>query len=116
MLMLEDDVAIKDLLELSLPARGAALQTVETLADLHQTLSEDAFDVLLMDLSPVGDQLDATLSELRAQHPQMRLIVTSGSVTVALRDDVRWLRKPFTPDELATTIRRELSEEDDLGA
>ncbi len=107
MLMLEDDVAIVELLELSLPARGAELQTVESLDRMREALAADAFDILLMDLSPIGDHLDQVLGELRDQHPAMGLIVTSGSVTVALRDDVRWLRKPFTPDELAAAIRRE---------
>ncbi len=107
MLMLEDDVAIQELLEISLPARGADLTTVQSLARMREALSGDAFDILLMDLSPVGDHLDQVLEELRSGHPGMGLIITSGSVTVALRDDVPWLRKPFTPDELAAAIRRE---------
>jgi CheY-like chemotaxis protein len=112
MLMLEDDVAIQELLELSLPARGASLQTVESLETMRSALSARDFDVLLMDLSPLGDQLDAVLDELRAEHPTMSLIVTSGSVTAWMRDDIRWLRKPFTPDELASAIRRERPSEE----
>lgn len=107
MLMLEDDAAIVELLELSLPARGAELQTVTSLDRMREALAASAFDILLMDLSPLGDLLDQVLGELRDEHPAMGLIVTSGSVTVALPDDVPWLRKPFTPDELAAAIRRE---------
>ncbi len=55
-LLLEDDAAVIELLELSLTARGAALTVVRTADQLDRTLAETGFDVVLIDLSfyPIG--------------------------------------------------------------
>ena len=105
-LLLEDDAAITELLELSLGARGAQITAVTTSDALYQALKE-APDVVLMDLSPLDGQLDAAVNRARQCNPNVSCIVVSGSVTTQPRDDVLWVRKPFEPRELVAAILRE---------
>ena len=110
-LLLEDDAAIMELLELSLSARGAQVQGVTTSAALYQALDDAPPDVVLMDLSPLDGGLDDAVLRARACNPNVSCIVVSGSVTTQPRDDVLWVRKPFEPRELVAAIVRERSKQ-----
>ncbi|MEZ4437849.1 MAG: ATP-binding protein [Polyangiaceae bacterium] len=107
-LLLEDDAAVVELLELSLGARGAELSSVTTAAACEAALDAEPFDVLLMDLSPLGggDEalLEGTIQRARAKNPVIDVVIISGSVTLPSRNDVTWVRKPFEPRELADRI------------
>jgi CheY-like chemotaxis protein len=112
-LLLEDDAAVVELLELSLGARGARVTSVRTAAALDAELARRAFDVLLVDLSPLGavgagqeQRLDETLLTARRANPSIDVVVISGSITVQPRADVTWVRKPFEPRELVAVITR----------
>ena len=53
MLIVEDDVAVTQLLELALEARGADVKVVTTAAELTASLGKGAlYDAVLVDLSP----------------------------------------------------------------
>jgi CheY-like chemotaxis protein len=114
LLLLEDDHAVVELLELSLGARGAQLRCVRTAEALREALDEQSFDVVLMDLSPLApdgaptedSSLDGAIARARAKNPNIDVVVISGSVTVQPRPDVIWVRKPFEPRELVETILR----------
>jgi CheY-like chemotaxis protein len=115
-LLLEDDDAVVELLELALGARGATVTTVRDAIALDRRLSEAAFDLLLVDLSPLTRQrggvvtedqgLAEALTKARSHNPGIGVIVISGSVTVQPRDDILWVRKPFEPRELVDAIAR----------
>ncbi|MEQ9322904.1 MAG: ATP-binding protein [Polyangiaceae bacterium] len=113
-LLLEDDAAVVELLELSLGARGAELRAVDTAEALTAALAEGPFDVVLMDLSPLApdgapqedSRLDGAIADARAANPDIDVVVISGSVTVQPRPDIIWVRKPFEPRELVDTILR----------
>jgi len=113
-LLLEDDAAVIELLELSLGARGAQLRAVSTADELSKALAEEAFDLVLMDLSPLApdgapqedSRLDGAIADARAANPNIDVVVISGSVTVQPRPDIIWVRKPFEPRELVETIVR----------
>ncbi len=71
-------------------------------------------DAVLLDRTMPGLSGEETLSAVRAHFPQMVVVLTSGGdegesalATRAARADA-FLRKPYTPDELARTIRAAL--------
>ena len=116
-ILLEDDARVVELLELSLSARGAAVKTVTTKEALHSELDTGNYDVMLVDLSPLGsaeddtpDQmesgLDRAIARAKATKPDIDVVVISGSVTVQPRPDIVWVRKPFEPRELVNAIVR----------
>jgi CheY-like chemotaxis protein len=105
-LVLEDDAAVSELLDLALSARGAAVTSVTTAADLERAIQRERYDLLLIDLSPLAGELEATLAKVRAQSPDSEVVVISGSVNEAARDDVLWVRKPFAPHELLIALAR----------
>lgn len=116
-LLLEDDSAVVELLELALGARGAELTVARDAAQLDVHLDQrDSYDVLLVDLSPLTAQrggmitedegLERALTKARTNNPEIGVVVMSGSVKVAPRDDVAWVRKPFAPAELVDAIAK----------
>ncbi len=118
-LILEDDDAVVELLELSLQAKGAAVTAVRDAAGLDAELdaTQSGYDVLLVDLSPLTEQkggvvtedegLDRALEKARHLNPGIGVVVISGSVTVAPRDDIVWVRKPFAPKEIVQAIAQQ---------
>jgi CheY-like chemotaxis protein len=111
-LLLEDDAAVVELLELSLGARGAAVTTVTSAEALASALDSGAYDVMLVDLSPLAtggaaddpNGLDAAIARAKRANPRIDVVVISGSVTVQPRPDIVWVRKPFEPRELVAAI------------
>src|SRR5690606_25308360 len=97
LLVVEDDVAVVDLLEAALEARGASLQIARDRAALGAALALGPYDVALVDLSPLGDDVGAALRDLQAHGAAARLVVMSGSATRArdLPAVDAWVRKPF---------------------
>jgi len=118
-LVLEDDDAVVELLQLSLRAKGAAVTAVRDAAGLDAELDGalSGYDVLLVDLSPLTEQkggvvtedegLDRALDKARKRNPGIGVVVISGSVTVAPREDIVWVRKPFAPKEIVQAIAQQ---------
>ncbi len=113
-LLLEDDASITKLLDFALTARGASLTSVRDTPALEQALSNERFDVLLLDLSPLGFgmRMDAA-AELRrvvelgrASSPGVAALAISGSAVVPPCSGLASLRKPFAPRELVAAIAR----------
>ncbi len=118
-LLLEDDAAVVELLELSLGARGAAVTTVSSAGALHREVASGRYDVMLVDLSPLSAGrphsgvsenagLDRAIATARRANPEIDVVVISGSVVVQPRPDIVWVRKPFEPRELVDAIARQL--------
>lgn len=107
-LLLEDDPAVQALVDLGLSTRGAAVATASTARDLGTLILTGVFDVVLLDLSPLGDQPDQTLATLKARHPDTPVVVISGSVapTVDAPNIAAWVRKPFEIGELVEALLR----------
>ncbi|MEM9692712.1 MAG: ATP-binding protein [Myxococcota bacterium] len=115
-LLVEDDDAVIELLEIALTNRGASLTVARDRRELDSILTQRNFDVMLMDLSPFGDPavstdpneipeaLGSTLSRARKDNPDVRVMVISRSVAVSPRADVTWMRKPFDTSELVEAI------------
>jgi DNA-binding response OmpR family regulator len=110
--VLEDDASVRELLALSLGARGARVRLAATLDDLEASLAVSSCDVLLTDLSPLDGAeasqprttLDALAERARARNPKAVVLAISGSASAAAGTGVRWLRKPFSTEELVAAI------------
>jgi CheY-like chemotaxis protein len=114
-LLLEDDPAVVELLELSLGARGAVVTAVGSAETLVAALEQDRYDVMLVDLSPLGsatgrdgrnDGLDRIVRQGRARQRSLTVVAISGSIAAQPHPDVIWVRKPFAPGELVEAIVR----------
>jgi CheY-like chemotaxis protein len=103
-LLLEDDDAVVELLELTLGARGAKVRAIRSAAALGSTLCEQRFDTLLVDLSPLGDGLQPLLDRARVLAPELVVIVVSGSAPGDTLPRIDWVPKPFQPGELVAAI------------
>ena len=95
-LVIEDDDAVIELLEMALEARGASVVSVKARADLPRALQSGVFDAALLDMSPLLGDVDGAVAELRRASPAARLVVMSGSVPNAgIGGGSVWVRKPF---------------------
>jgi CheY-like chemotaxis protein len=104
-LVIEDDDAVIELLELALEARGASVVSVKARADLPRVLSSGRFDAALLDMSPLLGDVDGAVAELRRANPQARLVVMSGSVPQAnVSGAALWVRKPFEVREIVEAL------------
>lgn len=105
-LLLEDDLAVQTLIELGLSARGAAVGSASTLAELTSMVQHGVFDVALLDLSPLGVDPSAALALIEKAHRGLPVVIISGSVApdVDARSIAAWVRKPFEVGELVQAV------------
>lgn len=106
--VLDDDAGVIDLLEMVLSARGADVKTFQRHDQFLSSLETTRYDVALLDASPFGDALEATLEQLKQRHPALDLILISGAsdpgATIG-KLGVTWIRKPFEVDEVVDVVR-----------
>ena len=109
-LVIEDDSALSTLVELSFGARGAEVIVAPDLVALDAIVSgRPVLDLVLLDLSPVGGELETTLNSLARIAPHAPIVLMSGQPTgVPAEAEGRvecWVRKPFDMEELIRTAR-----------
>jgi len=109
-LVIEDDLALSTLVELSFGARGAEVVVAPDRAALKAVLAgRPVLDLILLDLSPAEGELEATLAELARVAPDAPIVLMSGQPTgVPPEAEGRvecWVRKPFDMEELIRTAR-----------
>lgn len=107
-LVLEDDPAVLAMIEFGLQSKGAHVVPVQDVLQLRQALASGArFDVALLDLSPIQEQPQQILDELRASDSSLPVLLISGSAGVP---DLEltfngWVQKPFELGELFEAMR-----------
>jgi CheY-like chemotaxis protein len=110
-LLVEDDAAICSLVEFAFERHGSTVVSANNLADVTKTVSRgDRFDLALVDLSPLGQDVESGLRLVLERVPQMPLVLITGS-TAGLPDGMQqsfaaWVRKPFEAAELISTVQR----------
>jgi CheY-like chemotaxis protein len=108
-LLLEDDEAICSLVELSFLARGSVVRSAATLAEAKGLCDAQAFDVALVDLSPIVSDVPGAIAALRIRS-QMPVVLITGSATGLPQGAASlfssWVRKPFEAGELIEAVRR----------
>jgi CheY-like chemotaxis protein len=108
-LVVEDDAAVRSLVELALEARGALPSIAGSLEEFDRLLAAgQAFDAALVDLSPLASDPRAAFQRLRRTSPGIPLILISG-VASGVPDDLAgevsaWVRKPFEMGEVLAVL------------
>lgn len=109
-LLIEDDVAVTQLLETALEGRGADVTIAATSAELAKALTEaDApFDAALMDLSPIAADPARAIASLRASSPKIELVLITGSADrlpdAVEAESLKLVRKPFELGEVLAVL------------
>jgi len=113
-LLVEDDVGVRELAEEALRACGyQVLACALPEAALEQSRLQ-AGEIALLVSDVVMPQMDgpALAARLRQQRPQLRVLFVSGypanaiAASGAFAAGADFLQKPYTPDSLATQVRR----------
>jgi CheY-like chemotaxis protein len=109
-LIVEDDVAVTQLLETALDARGAAVTIAQTAAELESALGRGPYDAALVDLSPIADDAAKALEGLRGACPSAELVLITGSADklpeAVAASGLKLVRKPFEVREVLAALAR----------
>ncbi|MBX3232347.1 MAG: hypothetical protein KIT84_22240 [Labilithrix sp.] len=107
-LLLEDDVAVTQLLETALEGRGADVVVAKTRAELTTALEEAPFHAALVDLSPIATDPAGALVQLRASSPGIELVLITGSADrlpdAIEAESMKLVRKPFELGEVLSVL------------
>jgi CheY-like chemotaxis protein len=108
-LVVEDDAAVRSLVELALEARGAEPAVVASRKEFDAVLAQPGeLDAALVDLSPLANDVAGAFQKLRERHPGIPVILISGvasGVPEDLASDVSaWVRKPFEMGEVLAVL------------
>src|SRR5262249_38806501 len=99
-LVVEDDAAVRSLVELALEAGGAQVVLAGTRDEFMNALeTQGPFQAALVDLSPLGEEISAAFDRMQICCPNIPIILISG-VASGVPDEVQdrvtaWVRKPF---------------------
>jgi CheY-like chemotaxis protein/anti-sigma regulatory factor (Ser/Thr protein kinase) len=109
-LLVEDDVAVTQLLETALEARGAVVAVARSAPELTAALAFGPYDAALIDLSPIAPDAAGALAALRARCPEARIVLVTGNadaLPAALGTDAfELVRKPFEVREVLAVLGR----------
>lgn len=108
LLLVEDDPAIAEMLKSALQARGATVRLVTRRRDIDAALNEAEYHGVLLDLSPIADDVRGVLAAVHAKNPDARLLLISGSVEglPILSPDIviTWVQKPFELEDVVRAL------------
>lgn len=109
-LVVEDDVAVTQLLETALDARGAVVTVATTAAQLTASLAKGPFDAALFDLSPIAADAGGALEAFRKGSPAATVVLVTGNADAAPDAldgvNVELVRKPFEVREVLAILGR----------
>ena len=107
-LLVEDDDAVVDLLDVALTARGADVVSIRHQRELEGALATGPFDAALFDISPIKDDVRGAVAVAREASAALRVVLISGSTAElpALPDEwvAAWVRKPFEVGEIVAVL------------
>ena len=109
-LVVDDDLRLRDLLQRYLTEQGFAVATVSDASGMDKALARERYDLLVLDLMLPGEDGLAICRRLRASSPSLAIVMLT-----AKGDDVDrivglemgaddYLPKPFNPRELVARI------------
>lgn len=117
-LVIEDDEAVRTLIEVALEARGAHVFTTASVTELESARAAP-WAAALVDLSPIASDIPGALGRLRAESPGAPIILISGTATGVPREAdgkvAAWVRKPFEMGEVVDVLLSVLRAERSAG-
>lgn len=109
MLVVDDEPSIRFLCRVNLELDGFRVVEAGTLGDARALLESEPVAVVLLDLHVGAERGDTLLAEIRSREARIPVVVVTGSCDVDAGEfgiDVdAVLGKPFTIDELTSTVR-----------
>jgi len=111
-LIVDDDAPIRNACSEIATSLGFATQSADSVSTARLALQHTSIDILLLDLKIPGGGGLSLLEDIRAQHPQTIVIIMTAFATVnSAVESMRtgagdYLTKPFTLEELSTTLER----------
>jgi PAS domain S-box-containing protein len=116
-LIVDDEAALRQLLETSLSRKGYTVTTAGDGLEAIDVLGrgEKKFDIVLLDLNMPGATGIEVLKVLKITQPQTKVLVLTGHLTPETRAEFEslgqktFVRKPYTLDELGRQIRAALA-------
>jgi DNA-binding NtrC family response regulator len=111
-LVVDDDAPIRNACSEIATSLGFATQSADSVSTARLALAHSSIDILLLDLKLPGGGGLALLEDLRDQHPQTIVVIMTAYATVdSAVESMRigagdYLTKPFTLQELSTTLQR----------
>jgi len=113
-LIIDDDVAIRDSCSLALKKDGYKVKTAKDGIEGLRLFKEESFQVVLLDLRLPGlDGMEA-LSKIKEENPETPVIIITAyasiesAVEAMKRGAFNYLAKPFSPEELRVITRKAL--------
>ena len=107
-LLVEDDIAVTQLLETALEGRGADVTIAATAAELGPAMKEGPFHAALVDLSPIAADPSAAIATLRKESPGIELVLITGSADAlpeaVATENMKLVRKPFELGEVLAVL------------
>jgi CheY-like chemotaxis protein len=107
-LVVEDDVAVTQLLETALEGRGAEVTIASTNAELRAATACASYDAALVDLSPIAEDAGGAIAQLRSSSPGIDLVLISGSADrlpdAVAAEQMKLVRKPFELAEIFAAL------------
>lgn len=109
-LVVEDDLAVVQLLEAALEGRGADVTVASTTGEVTAAMSAGPYDAALLDLSPIGADVGGAIAGLRATSPGIDLVLITGSVDrlpdAIASERLKLVRKPFELGEIMAALSK----------
>jgi DNA-binding response OmpR family regulator len=108
-LVVDDDAAIRFLCRVNLELDGWTVVEGGTVSEARAAVAEEDVAVVLLDVHLGSENSLDLLAELRVEHPDLPVVMLTGSVGTPTLDGVAVdavVAKPFRPDELTATVRR----------
>ncbi len=105
-LVLDDEPLILKTIERALAKTGYAVRIAREAGEFMRLLEEDPADLLLLDINLEGSRSDDLAGSIRDVAPEAKVIFMSG--LIPSRDDIFFLEKPFTIEDLRILIRNVL--------
>ncbi len=110
-LVVDDEPAIRELLEVALTLRGAVVLAVDSLDAARRTLATQSVDVALVDDAlGTGPSGAVFIQELSESLPSVGRVLMTGAPSVEHLADacVHFVRKPFLLDDVVRTLSQAL--------
>ena len=105
-LVLDDEPLILKTIERALAKTGYAVRIAREAGEFMRLLEEDPADLLLLDINLEGSRSDDLAGSIRDVAPEAKVIFMSG--LIPSRNDIFFLEKPFTIEDLRILIRNVL--------
>jgi len=111
-LIVEDDVAVTQLLETALEGRGADVTIASTGAELTAAIASAPYHAALVDLSPIAEDAEGALERLRSSSPGIDVVLITGSADrlpdAAAAEQMKLVRKPFELSEVLAALTKKV--------